>query len=53
MKIEIDLNDILGDEWGTETLADSVRRQVVEKLTQTVKEGVAKKIDHEVSRVIN
>lgn len=53
MKIEIDLNDILGDEYGAETLQDSVHRQVVESLTKTIKEGVGKKIDHEVSRVIS
>lgn len=29
MKIEIDLNDILGDEYGGETLQESARRQVI------------------------
>ena len=53
MKIEIDLNDILGDEDGAETLQDSVRRQVVEKLTKTIRDGVGRKIDEAVSAVIS
>lgn len=52
MKIEIDLNEILGDEYGTETLQESVRRQVVEKLIATTKEGISKKIDHEIATLI-
>lgn len=52
MKIEIDLNDIMGDESGVETLADSVRRQVIEKLSREVKEGIGRKIDSELSQVI-
>lgn len=36
MKIEIDLNEILGDETGVETLADSVRRQVTDKLSREI-----------------
>jgi hypothetical protein len=52
MKIEIDLNDILGDEEGVETLADSVRRQVIDKLTKTIKDGIQNQLDREVSRVI-
>jgi hypothetical protein len=53
MKIEIDLDDIIGDESGVETLQDSVRRQVVEAITQTIQSGIAKKIDREVSCVID
>ena len=52
MKIEIDLNDILGDEYGTETLADSVRRQVVEKMKAEIQVGISKKIDCELSAEI-
>lgn len=52
MKIEIDLNDILGDEDGAETLQESVKRQVVEKLTSTIRDGIGKKLDYEVARVI-
>lgn len=53
MKVEIDLNDILGDEYGAETLQESVRRQVIESLTSTIREGVGKQIDSEVSRILN
>jgi F0F1-type ATP synthase membrane subunit b/b' len=53
MKIEIDLNDILGDENGAETLQDSVRRQVVESLTASVKKGIQDKIDVAVSQTIS
>jgi hypothetical protein len=53
MKIEIGPNDILGDEYGTETLQESVRRQVIENLTRTIKGGIGKKIDIEVARILN
>lgn len=53
MKIEIDLNDILGGEYGSESLADSIRRQVIDKLTEDMYGNIGKKIDTEVSRVIN
>lgn len=53
MKIEIDLNDILGDEYGSETLQESVRRQVIENLTKVVTAGIQKKIDTETSRIMN
>ena len=52
MKIEIDLNDILGDEYGAETLQESVKRQVVENLTKKVSLGIEKQIDSEVSKAI-
>ncbi len=53
MKIEIDLNDILGDEYGVESLQDSVRRQVVDKLQKIIQDGVGKQIDHAVAIMIN
>lgn len=54
MKFEIDLNDLLADEYGgVETLADSVRRQVIEKLTAKVSTGVQAQINTEVSRVLS
>lgn len=52
MKIEIDLNEILGDEDGVETLADSVRRQVINKLTYEIKTNIQKHIDIEISKFI-
>lgn len=54
MKIQIDLNEILGDpEYGVETLQDSVRRQVVAALTQKISTGIEKKIDSEVAKDID
>lgn len=53
MKVEIDLNDILGDENGAETLQDSVRRQVIHSLENTIRAGVSKRIEQETARVIN
>ena len=53
MKIEIDLNDILGDEYGTETIQESVKRQVVEKLKSGIEQRVIKEIELEVSRKID
>ncbi len=49
MKIEIDLNDILGDEYESETLSDSIKRQVVENIEKTLKKSVIDKINHDVS----
>ncbi|MBO1362071.1 hypothetical protein J2D73_20015 [Acetobacter sacchari] len=53
MKIEIDLNEILRDEYGdAETMAESIHRQIVETVAKSAKEGVKKKIDEEVSAAI-
>lgn len=52
MKIEIDLNDILGDEEGAESLQDSVRRQVVEAIVKRVGNGINAKIDKAVNETI-
>lgn len=53
MKIEIDLNDILGDEYGAETIQESVKRQVIEKLKSGIEQRVAKEIELEVSQKID
>jgi hypothetical protein len=54
MKIEIDLNEILGDpEYGVETLQESVKRQVVAGLTQKIQTGIKEKIDREVAIAID
>jgi len=52
MKFEIDLNDILSDEYGAETIQESIKRQVIENLTKTVEKGLQKKINEEVSKII-
>lgn len=54
MKIEIDLNEILQDEYGpTENLAESIRRQIVDSISNEVKKGVQARITEETQRVIN
>lgn len=53
MKIEIDLDDILGDEYGAETLNESIKRQVIDNLTRTLSDNVTKKINEEVGIQIN
>lgn len=53
MKIEIDLNDILGDENGAETLQESVRRQVVDSLSTSIRKGVQSRINEETTRIMN
>lgn len=54
MKIEIDLNDIMSDpEYGAETLNESIRRQVIDNVTRTIKDGIGKHIDTEVARIID
>lgn len=54
MKIEIDLKDILqDDDYGSETMQESIRRQVVEKLQSDLAKGITNKIDEEVSKAIN
>lgn len=52
MKIEIDLNDILGDEFGAETIQESVRRQVIDSLKHEIRQGIKGKIDTEIQEVI-
>lgn len=53
MKIEIDLKDILQDEFGSiESLGESIQRQVVDALKSKLQKGVKEQIDLEVSRVI-
>lgn len=53
MKVEIDLNEILGDENGVETIQQSVRRQVVESLRRKIEDGVGKQISAEVARILD
>ena len=55
MKVEIDLNDILGcDENGPgETLQESIRRQVIQKVTEDLKKGIKQKLDEQVSKIMN
>lgn len=54
MKIEIDLKDILqDDDYGSETMQESIRRQVVEKIEANLAKGISKRIDEEVSKAID
>lgn len=53
MKIEIDLNNILADEYGpAESLAQSIHRQVVESVKSEIDKGIKKQIDEELSKYI-
>lgn len=52
MKMEIDLNDILGDEYGTESIEESVRRQVTEYLVGDFKKKVGRVIDEQISEKV-
>jgi hypothetical protein len=52
MKVEIDLNEILGDEYGSETLNESIRRQVIEKASKITVDHISKRIDQEISTII-
>lgn len=53
MKFEIDLNDILGDEYGSETIQESIKRQVVDTLVNFSRETLKEKIDSEVTKVVD
>jgi len=55
MKIEVNLNDIFCDEDGepSESLQESIERQVVSHLSRKMEAGIGKQIDSEVSRIIS
>ena len=54
MKIEIDLKDILFDEdYGPETMQESIKRQVVSNIEKTIIAGIGKKIDSEIAKAID
>lgn len=53
MKMEIDLNDVFEDDYGSETIQESVKRQVIDKVANVVIEGVGKLINSEVSKVLD
>ena len=53
MKIEIDLNDVLGGEDGAETLQESIRRQVIAAVVEATRSTLRRRIDEETSRVLD
>lgn len=53
MKVEIDFDEILGDEEGTETLQESIRRQVVQSIAASARDGIKEKINAAVSETIS
>jgi hypothetical protein len=53
MKIEIDLHDILREEEGEETLKESIQRQVVKKLEDSIKWGVHERMNEVVQEMLN
>ncbi|MDA3956883.1 MAG: hypothetical protein PF479_09150 [Oceanispirochaeta sp.] len=53
MKIEIDLQDILGDEYGDmESLANSIERQLVDSIQANLSKGIQNKVDSVVAEII-
>jgi transcriptional antiterminator len=54
MKLEIDLNDIFRDENGIpeESLEDSIKRQVLEKLSGDLRKRLFSRLDEELSKVM-
>ncbi|MCA9409528.1 MAG: hypothetical protein KC733_12615 [Candidatus Omnitrophica bacterium] len=54
MKIEIDLGEVLADEYGNmENLAETIKRQIVDNLTNILKSRVAVEVDKKTSEMIN
>jgi hypothetical protein len=53
MKVEIDLNDILGGEEGCETLQEAVRRQIIQKMTSEIQNKIGKRVDEEIQREVD
>ena len=55
MKLEIDLNDIMNDEYGnaSETLQESIRRQVVDAIAKPLQQQIKDRINEETSRILN
>lgn len=54
MKIEIDLNDVLRDEYGdaNEDLNESIRRQIVSRLTEDYRKKLFSKFDQELTTIM-
>lgn len=53
MKVEIDLQDILGDEYGDmESLSDSIQRQVKEAIENRIAKGIMQRVNDEVDKII-
>lgn len=54
MEITINLEEILSDEYGdAENLAESIKRQIIEKLTTSLAKGIQSKVDIEVAKLID
>ena len=55
MKIEIDLNDVFRDEDGNpdESLEESVRRQVIDKLSGDLRKRLFTRLDEQLSTIMN
>lgn len=54
MKIEIDLNDVLRDEYGdaNESIEESVRRQIIGRLTEDYRKRLFSRFDQELSDIM-
>jgi len=54
MEIKIDLNDLLGEEFGSmENLAKSIEHQVITTLTKELAKGIKSRIDETIAEIIH
>ena len=54
MKIEIDLKDVLTEEFGDNaSLAEIIKEQIIKGLTATLNEGIKNKINEEIGKLID
>ena len=52
MIIEIDLNDILGDEFGNESMRESIKRQIIDSLKSDISVKIKRLIEDELTKEI-
>ncbi len=54
MKIEVDLNDILSEEFGPpETLAESIKRQIVQELKNEIQSNIKNTLSDQISKLLD
>ena len=54
MKIEIDLKELMNDEFGnTDNLAETIKSEIVSNLSKTLSKGITEKITEEVAKLID
>ena len=54
MKIEINLGELLTDEFGNqENLAETIKAEIISRLSKTLEEGINKKVNEEIAALID